>query len=143
MPRVRARSKLGAHEASMLLRTLMVFFAGGAGSAARYLAGLRIQQAMGGAFPLGTVTINITGSFLIAMIMGISLRTTWLTADTRLLLTTGFCGGYTTYSTFNYETLALAQQGAWGLAAAYVSSTLVGCLVAGVLGLFLARLVAG
>ena len=121
----------------------MVFVAGGAGSVTRYLAGMRIQTAMGGAFPYGTVTINITGSFLIAAIMGLSLRTTWLSAEMRLLLTTGFCGGYTTYSTFNYETLALAQQGAWGLATAYVSSTVVGCLVAGGLGLVLARVIAG
>ena len=120
-----------------------MFLAGGAGSATRYLLGGRIQQAAGGAFPVGTLTINITGSFLIALFMGLSLRTTWIGSDLRLLLTTGFCGGFTTYSTFNYESLTLAQQGTWGLAAAYMSSTLAGCLVAGVLGVLLSRVVAG
>jgi len=122
---------------------LIVFLAGGAGSATRYLLGGKLQQALGAAFPYGTLTINITGSFLIALFMGLSLRTTWLSVEARLLLTTGFCGGYTTYSTFNYEALSLAQRGAWGQAAAYVGSTVVGSLVAGVLGLWLSRVLAG
>jgi CrcB protein len=124
-----------------VLRVLIVFLAGGAGSATRYLLGGRIQQALGAAFPYGTLTINVTGSFLIALIMGLSLRST-LSPELRLLLTTGFCGGYTTYSTFNYEALSLAQQGAWGLAAAYLGGTVVGCLLAGLAGLWLARLAA-
>lgn len=126
-----------------MLRVLIVFIAGGAGSATRYLLGTRLQQASGGSFPVGTLTINITGSFLIALFMGLSLRTTWLSPEARLLLTTGFCGGYTTYSTFNYEALSLAQQGAWGLTAGYLGGTVLGALVAGVLGLWLARAIAG
>jgi fluoride exporter len=126
-----------------MFRALLVFFAGGAGSATRYLLGGRIQQAVGGSFPYGTLTINITGSFLIALFMGLSLRTTWLSAEARLLLTTGFCGGYTTYSTFNYEALSLAQQGAWGGFAGYIGGTVAGCLLSGVLGLWLSRVLAG
>ena len=126
-----------------MIRVLLVFAAGGVGSACRYLLGARIQQAAGAAFPYGTLTINITGSLLIALILGLSARTSWLSDELRLLLTTGFCGGYTTYSTFNYESLALARDGAWGLAAAYVGSTLAGGLVAGIFGLWLSRVIAG
>ena len=126
-----------------MFRALIVFFAGGLGSAARYLLGGRIQEAFGAVFPYGTLAINVTGSLLIAFFMGVSLRTTWIGGDLRLLLTTGFCGGYTTYSTFNYEALNLMQQGTWGLAAAYMASTVAGCLVAGALGLILSRVVAG
>lgn len=125
-----------------MVQVLIVFLAGGAGSAARYLLGGRIQQAAGGAFPAGTLVINVTGSFLIALFMGLSLRGSGMSPELRLLLTTGFCGGYTTYSTFNYEALSLAQQGAWGLAAAYLGATVAGCLAAGVLGLWLSRALA-
>jgi CrcB protein len=102
-----------------------------------------VAQVAGVGFPYGTISINTLGSLLIALIMGLSLRTQWVHPDLRLFLTTGIMGGFTTYSTFNYETLALAQQGAWGLAAANVGVTVVLCLGGGVLGLLLARLLAG
>jgi CrcB protein len=88
------------------------------------------------------VFINALGSFLIALIMGLAVRPGLIGAELRVFLTTGIMGGYTTYSTFNFETLALAQQGAYGLAALNVAATVLGCLVTGGLGLWLARLLA-
>jgi len=71
--------------------------------------------------------------------MELSLRTGTISPDLRLFLTTGIMGGYTTYSSFNYETLRLAEEGSLGLAALNLALTVAGCLVAGVLGLAAAR----
>lgn len=87
---------------------------GATGSVARFLLGALVQQRAGGAFPLGTLLINITGSFLLALVMGYALATPAISREVRALLTTGFCGGYTTFSTFTYETMTLMQTAATG-----------------------------
>jgi CrcB protein len=126
-----------------MMRFLLVCLAGGAGTGARYLLGGWIQRVMGASFPYGTITINAVGSFLISILMYLGLEKQAIGPDLRIVLTTGVMGGFTTYSTFNYETLRLAQQGAWPLAALNLMVTVVVCLVAGVLGLVLARAVTG
>lgn len=123
-------------------RLLLVFVGGGFGSGARYLFGGWVAQTFGAAFPYGTIAINAIGSFLIAAIMYLSLTANLIGPDLRLALTTGVMGGFTTYSTFNYESLALFQQGAWFLGALNIAVTVVLCLAAGALGLLLARAVA-
>jgi CrcB protein len=122
---------------------LLVFVGSGLGGAARYLFSVWMVQIVGAVFPYGTVIINITGSFLIALIGGLSAKTNWISPELRLFLTTGIMGGYTTYSTFNYETLTLVQQGAWGLAAANLLGTVVFAIGGGLLGFALANLLAG
>jgi len=73
------------------------------------------------------------------MVMYFSLERGALSPDARVVLGTGVMGGFTTYSTFNYETFRLIQQGSFAVAALYLAATVAGCLGAGALGLFLAR----
>jgi CrcB protein len=120
-------------------RLALVILGGGFGSGARYLVGGWVAQAFGSAFPYGTIGINALGSFLISVVMYLSLTAGAIDPDLRLLLATGVMGGFTTYSTFNYETLAFFQQGAWLLGALNVLATVLVCLAAGALGLMLSR----
>jgi CrcB protein len=117
-------------------RFLLVFAAGGLGASVRYLVGLWIGPR---AFPYATLVVNLVGSFLIALVLEVSLRITSFPPILRLALTTGFLGGLTTYSSFNYETTTLAAQGSSGRALLNVAATLIGCLLAGLAGLWLAR----
>ena len=124
-------------------RFLLVCAGGAAGTAARYLTALWAGAALGPAFPFGTLIVNVVGSFLIAFVMQIGIATEWLSTDVRIMLTTGVMGGFTTYSTFNYETTSYFREGAWLIGFANVAATLIGCLVAGVAGLAVARLFVG
>ncbi|HUB10236.1 MAG TPA: fluoride efflux transporter CrcB [Myxococcales bacterium] len=120
-------------------RLLLVFFGGGVGSGARYLLAGWVARVAGSALPYGTISVNAIGSFLIAAIMYLSLTANVIGPDLRLALTTGVMGGFTTYSTFNYESLSLFQQGAWLLGCLNIAVTLLLCLAAGAAGLLLAR----
>ena|SRR5438045_3134364 len=124
-------------------RFLLVCAGGAAGTAARYLTALWAGAAFGPAFPFGTLIVNVLGSFLIALIMQIGVATEWMSADVRIMLTTGVMGGFTTYSTFNYETTSYFREGAWLIGFANMAATLIGCLAAGLAGLALARTIVG
>ncbi len=120
------------------MKYLVVLLGGGIGSLARYLASTAIMQRFGGAFPLGTFIINITGSFLIGLLMTrFTARLDW-NPNWRLLLVTGFLGGYTTFSAYEYESLQALRQGAkWiGLL------NLVGSVVAGYIAVWLGAVLA-
>ena len=91
-------------------RYLLVFCGGGLGAVLRYAAGTAILQRYAGRFPLGTVLINITGSFFVGLIMTVLTRR-MAHPNWRLLLVVGVLGGYTTFSAFEYETYSLARQG--------------------------------
>jgi CrcB protein len=112
---------------------------GALGSLARFLLGSLVQQRFGGAFPLGTLVINITGSFLVALIMDYALATPAISRELRAMLTTGFCGGYTTFSTFTYETARLMQDGDYRRAGLYVALSLLVSLLGTVAGFSAAR----
>ena len=120
-----------------MTRLLLVCAGGAIGSGARYLVSTWAALHLGADFPRGTLAVNVTGSFLLAFI--VSLRPGIVSPELRLFLGAGIMGGYTTYSSFNTETLALFDQGSVGLALANLSLTVVACLVAGVLGLALGR----
>jgi CrcB protein len=120
-------------------RFLIVCGAGAAGSGARYLVSLAAGDRPGEGFPWGTLIVNVVGSFLIALVGELALHEGTMSPKLALALTTGFMGGFTTYSAFNYQTTALAQNGAIGLAAVNIAVTLGGGLGAGLLGLALAR----
>src|SRR5262249_36210422 len=99
--------------------------------------------AFGTAFPYGTLIVNICGSFLIALVSQLAISTTLISPTLRLTLTTGFMGGLTTYSSFNYETTSALREGNWAVAIANVGGTVGACFAAGILGLALAKRVAG
>jgi fluoride exporter len=100
--------------------------AGGAvGSVLRFLVGLLIQDRVGTAFPAGTLLVNITGSFLLGLLIEYALATPAISREVRAMLTTGFCGGYTTFSTFSYETARLMQDGDYRRAGTYVALSVV------------------
>ena len=114
------------------MSTLWVGLGGAIGSIARYHVGLWTTKRWPG-FPWGTLAVNIIGSLLLSIVMQLVLRGR-LDESTRIALGVGVLGGFTTYSSFNYETIELAQQGSWGRAAVYAAVTFAGCLAAGVLG---------
>lgn len=92
-------------------RYLMVMLGGATGSLARYVVGTAIMNRVGGRFPFGTVFINITGSFLIGFMMAMLTERLNPHPNWRLLLVVGFLGGYTTFSSFEWETLGLVRDG--------------------------------
>jgi CrcB protein len=119
-------------------RLFWICVAGAAGAGSRYLVAMWAAQRFGSAFPYGTLIVNIAGCFLIAAIFEATLLTaSWPTL--RAALTIGFVGGLTTYSSFNYETTRLLQEGAPGAAGLNVLLTAAGGFAAGWLGLVAAR----
>jgi CrcB protein len=124
-------------------RFLWICFAGALGTGVRYLVGLWAAQRFGIGFPYGTLIVNVVGCFLIAVVLQLALSIISFPVNLRLALTTGFMGGLTTYSSFNYEATALAQNGNPRVAVLYFAATVLGCVVAGLLGTLLARRLAG
>jgi fluoride exporter len=95
-----------------MIKTLLLVGAGGfLGSISRFLASRLIQSNLPSAFPFGTFFVNITGCLLIGIIYGFSDRSSLLTPGWKMFLAAGFCGGFTTFSTFANENLALLRDG--------------------------------
>jgi CrcB protein len=114
--------------------------AGGiAGTLARYWIGSWVAARMRTVFPYGTFLINVSGSFTLGLLMGLVDRGI-LTPALRLMLAVGFCGAYTTFSTFVYETLRLVQNGSVLFAVLNVAGSLVTALLFGLFGLTAGRL---
>ena len=90
------------------------------GGVARFALASLLQQRAGSNFPVGTLVVNISGSFLLGVLLRYALGTQGITPEVRALLTTGFCGGYTTFSTFTYDTLLLLEDGQTSRAGLYV-----------------------
>ena len=122
-----------------MTRFLWICAGGAAGTGARYLLSGWALAAFGSAFPWGTLAVNLIGSFLLGFLMQVGLATSLLSPTLRLSLTTGVMGGFTTYSTFNHETIRYIQDGSWPVALGNVAATLIGCLLAGVVGLAVGR----
>ena len=120
------------------MTVLWVFLAGGVGSAARYLVGGWALAAFGTGFPYGTLTVNLIGSFGLGLVAQLALAGSW-SVDMRAAIAAGLLGGFTTYSSFNQETLSMLTGGATGIAALYVAVTLLGGLAAGAAGMLAAR----
>jgi len=123
-------------------RFLWICLAGAAGTGTRYLIALWAAQRFGSSFPYGTLIVNVTGCFLIALIMPAAIAASW-SPTLRSVLTIGYIGGLTTYSSFNYETTRLFQDGVPDVAALNAIVTLVGCFAAGWLGLIASRQLLG
>ena len=125
-----------------MARFLLICLGGAVGTGARYLFSTAMKRAFGN-FPFGTLGVNVIGSFLASIVMVLALEKSALSPDMRLILVTGVLGGFTTYSSFNYETLNLLQEGSWALGLGNLAATVLGCLAAGALGLLTARLLVG
>ena len=122
-----------------MTRYLLVAIGGGTGALARYVAASAIMTRFGGKFPLGTLAINVTGSFLIGFLMTILTGRFQVDPRWRLLLVVGFLGGYTTFSSFEWETYTSVREGElWAGMLNVVSSVMLG-YVAVWLGSMLAR----
>ena len=123
-------------------RAILLAYAaiGGAmGTGARYALTLLIQSRSSSTFPIATLLINASGSILLGFLMRYGLESASASPEVRLLLTTGFCGGYTTFSTFSYETARLLEDGEWSRGALYVVASVVVSLVGTFVGFALAR----
>jgi CrcB protein len=109
------------------------------GGLSRFLLGGLVQRLTSGTFPIGTLLINLSGSFLLGLILRYGVETPSFSPELRALLTVGFCGGYTTFSTFSYETAALIEDGEWSRAALYVALSVGLSLLGTFLGFAAAR----
>jgi CrcB protein len=123
-------------------RFLWICLAGAAGTGARYVIAVWAAQRFGTSFPYGTLIVNLLGCFGIAAVMQAALTLSW-SPTLRSVITIGFIGGLTTYSSFNYETTRLLEDGAHGHAAVNVMATIVGSFAAGWLGLMFAKQLLG
>jgi fluoride exporter len=123
------------------MTTLWIGLGGAVGSIARFHTGQLFERRFGAGYPYGTLVVNLLGSFLLVLLIEVALRTGRVPDGVRLALASGVLGGFTTYSSFNAEAIAIAEAGDWGKAAAYVGVTLGGCLIAGVAGWGLGRAV--
>jgi fluoride exporter len=121
-----------------MLQFFWICLGGALGTGARYLIGLWAAKVLGTGFPYGTLTVNVTGSFLISILMVLGNDAAAMPASIRNVLTTGVMGGFTTYSSFNYETLTLLQSGALLMGVTNTMVTLLGCALSGLLGLLVA-----
>ena len=117
---------------------ILVFIGGGVGSIGRYLLG-KIWNDPSSGIPYGTFAANIVGSLLIGLILGWALKNNALSSNTTLLLATGFCGGFTTFSTFSMDTLSLFELGHNYRALAYMFSSVVLSVLAVWLGILLGK----
>lgn len=121
------------------MQILYVGLFGAMGCIARYLVSGWTYALVGRGLPYGTLAVNLLGSFLLGLLMTTSLRSTLFTPELRMGLTVGFMGGFTTFSTFSYETMRLLEEGSLLAAGANVLLNVVVCLTAAGLGIALAR----
>jgi CrcB protein len=121
------------------LTLLYIALGGVAGTLSRYGLEGWIQSRTASGVPLGTLTVNLTGSFVLGFIIRLATGAALISPDLRAGLTIGFCGAFTTMSTFSYESVALLTDGDYGRAALYMSATILGCVLAVVTGTALAN----
>jgi len=124
-----------------LYKLLIIGLGGFLGSVARYVTTKLVDDKLSPAFPYGTLTVNILGSFLLGIIYIIALRKAGLTENGRLFLGVGFCGGFTTFSAFALENFSLMQEKFVGTSLLYISVSIVGGILALVAGVWVARFV--
>lgn len=124
-----------------MLKTLLLVGTGGfLGSISRFLASRYIQENLPVTFPMGTFLVNISGCFLIGLIFGMSERSTFITTGWKMFLAVGFCGGFTTFSTFANENLALLRDGAFFHFFLYTGLSVFLGIAATFLGVLITRL---
>jgi CrcB protein len=124
-----------------MIKTLLLVGTGGfIGSVSRFLASRFMQDNFPSAFPFGTFLVNIAGCLLIGLIYGFSERSSMLTPEWKMFLAVGFCGGFTTFSTFANENLALLRDGAFFNFFLYTSLSVFLGIAAAFLGVLLTKI---
>jgi fluoride exporter len=126
-----------------LKEILCLAAAGALGAMSRYGLSGFIQKLTGAGFPFGTLIVNVLGCLVIGVIMQIGLNTDLIPRTLRLVVTVGFLGAFTTFSTFSYETVCYLRDGAWLQASLNISANLILCIVATLAGLALGKLFTG
>lgn len=121
------------------MQILYIAFFGACGCVSRYLFSGWVYHWLGRGLPWGTLAVNVLGSFLLGFLMEWGLRSTMLSPEVRMGIATGFMGGFTTFSTFSYETVRLLEEGSLLQAGANVLLNVVVCAVCAMLGIYLAR----
>ena len=111
----------------MIKNILLIGLGGGIGSMCRYTVSLLLVNK---SFPVATLLINISGSFIIGLVAAYALKNEWFAANWKLFLATGICGGFTTFSAFSLENLQLLQQGKYLWALLYIAASIVMGLIA-------------
>ncbi len=124
---------------------LYIALAGAAGSVARYLVAAGVQRAAAPPtlVPAGTLAVNVSGAFAVGVIMAVFAARGELDSRVRIAITVGFLGGFTTYSAFAYETVALLESDRIGTAALYVGATLIVAGAAAFGGILVGRAIGG
>ena len=120
----------------MIKNFLLVGLGGGIGSMLRYAAGLLINSKY---FPYATLAVNIIGSFIIGIVLAMSIKVDGIPDQWKLFLATGICGGFTTFSAFSMENMELFQNGKPGMAVMYIMLSIVLGIGAAFLGFYLSR----
>jgi len=121
---------------AFLIVGLGSFFGGGS----RYLTQQFITKITSVPFPFGTFTVNIVGSFIIGIIFGLSSKSDIISTEAKLLLVTGFCGGFTTFSSFSLDTLNLIKDGQYLFGISYIAGTLLLGFLATFMGIMLIKI---
>jgi fluoride exporter len=121
------------------VRLLLIAVFGAIGTLARYGLGGAVQIKMGGTFPYGTLLINLTGCFFLGLIGQVTLNRMIISPEWRLAIAVGFFGGYTTFSSFGWETAKMLETGEWLRATTYVAASVVLGLLLSVAGIRLAN----
>jgi CrcB protein len=117
----------------------LVALGGALGSVSRFLLGPALQRAFSATFPVGTLFINILGSLILGFIMRLTVEGVNVTPEARAFIAIGFCGGFTTFSTFSYEAMRLLEDGEGSRAALYILASVLLSLGAAFVGLVAAR----
>ena len=123
----------------MIKQALLVFLGGGIGSVLRFLISKNLNPIS--TIPLGTLLVNFSGSLLIGFFLGLGLKQEMLSPNATLLLATGFCGGFTTFSAFSFENQALLKAGDYLNFGIYSAGSIFLGIAAVLIGLWLAKLV--
>lgn len=119
----------------MMRALVLIFMGGGLGSVVRYLLNRWVTALHQINFPLGTLAVNVVACFVLGLIIGLADHRQYMSTDARLFWAVGFCGGFSTFSTFSAETLALFQQPAVTAGLIYIVSSVALCLGATILGI--------
>jgi CrcB protein len=117
----------------------LVALGGALGSVSRFLLGPALQRAFDATFPVGTLFINVAGSLILGFVLGLAAEGVDVRPEARAFIAIGFCGGFTTFSTFSYEAVRLLEDGEGSRAALYIMASVVLSIGAAFIGLAAAR----